>query len=51
MMNIMLRLVERGEGAFGGSVGSRPLVIDLVNNRFRSNFICPVRLDECRRDI
>jgi len=39
MTNIMLRFAKRGEGAFGGSVGSTPLVIDLANNRFRSNFV------------
>jgi hypothetical protein len=38
MTNITLRFAERDEGGFGGSVGSRPLVIDLANNRFRSNF-------------
>jgi hypothetical protein len=37
MMNIMLRLGERG---FGGSVSSRPLLIDLENNRWRFNLIC-----------
>jgi hypothetical protein len=39
-MNIMLRLAERDDGGFGGSVNSTPLVIDLANNRLRSGFIC-----------
>jgi hypothetical protein len=46
-MNMTLRLAERGDDGFGGSGGSRPLLIDLANNRWRSNFSClqlPVRL-------
>jgi hypothetical protein len=37
MTNIMRRLGERG---FAGSVGSRPLLIDLENNRWRFKLIC-----------
>jgi hypothetical protein len=29
-----------GDGGFGGSLNSRPLVIDLANSRLRSGFIC-----------
>jgi hypothetical protein len=36
----MLRLGERAEGGFGGSVSSMPLVIDLANRRLKSNVIC-----------
>jgi len=40
MTNMMLRFAERGDGGFGGSLNSRPLVIDLANSRLRSGFIC-----------
>jgi hypothetical protein len=36
---MMLRFAERANGAFGDSVSSGPLVIDLANNRLRSNCI------------
>src|ERR1700722_20413647 len=39
VMNITCRLAERGVG--GGPTRSRPPVIDLANNRLRSNFILP----------
>src|ERR1700732_1122867 len=43
--NIICRLADRGAGGAGGPASSRPPVIDLANNRFRSNFIWPMRLD------
>jgi hypothetical protein len=44
-INIMLRFGDRGDDSFGGSVRSRPLVIDLANNRLRSKFHPPLRFD------
>jgi hypothetical protein len=44
-MNIIFRFAERGDGGTGGPTSSGPSVIDLENNRFRSNFIWPVSLD------
>src|SRR6202035_1575330 len=43
VMNITCRLAERGvgDGGGGGPTRSRPPVIDLANNRLRSNFILP----------
>ena len=35
--NIILRLADRGDGGAGASVKSRPSLIDLANNRLRSN--------------
>jgi hypothetical protein len=41
----MLRFDDRGDDSFGGWARSRPLVIDLENNRLRSKFHPPLRLD------
>src|SRR5258708_7151835 len=43
--NIICRLADRGDGGAGGPANSRPPVIDLANNRWRSNFIWPMRLE------
>src|ERR1700675_4515396 len=43
--NTILRFAERGDGAAAGPTRSKPPVIDLANNRFRFNFILPMRLD------
>jgi hypothetical protein len=41
-MNIIFRFAERGDGGTGGPTRSGPSVIDLANNRFRSNFVWPI---------
>jgi hypothetical protein len=40
-MNIIFRFAERGDGGAEGPTRSGPSVIDLANNRFRSNFVWP----------
>jgi hypothetical protein len=46
--NIVFCAPERGDGGAGGPAITRPPVIDLANNRLRSNFILPMRLDQYR---
>jgi hypothetical protein len=44
MMNITLRLAERGDGGRAGQIRSGPSVMDLPNNRLRSKFILPIQI-------
>src|ERR1700676_1230912 len=46
--NIIFGFAERGDGGACGPTRSRPPVIDLANNRWRFNFILPIRLDQYR---
>src|SRR5580704_5504766 len=49
MTNIVCCLGERadaGAGCAGAPAGSKPPVIDLANNRLRSNFILPRQLEQ-----
>jgi hypothetical protein len=49
-MNIIFRLAERGDGGLDGQIRSGPPVMDLPNNRLRSNFILPIRVANTLED-